>query len=171
MDRSHRPGGLRSSAVAKVDSSPLQPEPHRLHCGWELGTVKRSISPSWNTTFEHSQSRPGGVSFVRQLLTSAILLSQLQLVWLTGFHYHPSVSVPQQSAPIIASGPGQHTPADEGSSCPFCQLVRHSISAPAASRVVSFDSLRSTRISPLVPPAPLTAPQLRLPGRDPPLSL
>jgi Protein of unknown function (DUF2946) len=111
------------------------------------------------------------VTLVRLLLTGAVLLAQLQLVWLAGFHYHPEVSLKQSSAATIARNAAQGSPADDGNSCPFCQLVRHSTSSAPSSITLFFDSTSNNRITPLVLIHPVVASHVRLAGRDPPLSL
>jgi hypothetical protein len=105
---------------------------------------------------------------VRLLLTGAVLLAQLQVVWLAGFHYHPEVSLRQGSPATIARNAAQGSPADDGSSCPFCQLVRHSTSSPLSSISLFFDSTSNNRITPLIQTEPQAASHVRLAGRDPP---
>jgi hypothetical protein len=104
-------------------------------------------------------------------MTWAALLAQLQLVWLAGFHYHPEVSVSRRSPATITSNTALGSPADDGSSCPFCQLVRHNTSSPSSTAVLFYRSTSSARITQLVPTRPLTSSHVRLAGRDPPVSL
>src|SRR5579859_5258031 len=128
----------------------------------------RLLFSNGNITANQGVGKHRRVAFVRQLLTSAILLTQVQLVWLTGAHYHRALSISRYSATTIAGGPAQGAPSDDGRSCPFCQLVRHNTSAVAASCVVHSGSLSSAGITPLILAAPPAASYLRLPGRDPP---
>jgi hypothetical protein len=119
-----------------------------------------------------SRPRPRGpaveVAMVRLLLNGAVLLAQLQLVWLAGFHYHAEVTLRQSSSAAIACNALQGSPVDDGGSCPFCQLVRHSTSSPPSSITPFFDSTSNNRITPLVQTEPLAASHVRLAGRDPP---
>jgi len=106
----------------------------------------------------------------RRFLTASALLTQIQLFWLAGFHYHPDVS-DFHWAYSVADSPSSHgTPGDEARSCVFCQVARHSLSSPSANGLLSFVNISAGRIAPLVMAAPLAAPHVRLAGRDPPSS-
>ena len=109
-------------------------------------------------------------AFVRLLLTGAVLVAQLQLVWLAGFHYHPVVSTNRRS-PATVGDQAHGLPIDDGSSCPFCQLLLHSTSTPQSTVVFFFDSTSNTKVTPRLQTEPQVAPHVRLAGRDPPISL
>lgn len=113
----------------------------------------------------------GKAALVRLLLTGAVVLAQIQLLWLAGFHYHPEVSVHRRSPATTVGDQAHRSPADDGSSCPFCQLLRHSTSTPQSTIVLVFDSASNTKVTPHLQTEPAVAPHVRLAGRDPPLSL
>lgn len=107
----------------------------------------------------------------RQFLTAAALLTQIQLFWLAGFHYHADVS-DFQWASSVADSPSSHgTPVDDVRSCVFCQVARHNLSIPSVNSLLSFASASAGSIAPLIPAATPAAPHVRLAGRDPPSSL
>ncbi|HXJ94739.1 MAG TPA: hypothetical protein VMT20_17985 [Terriglobia bacterium] len=131
----------------------------------KLASLIRSLK------FRSRRRASAGAAFARVLLTGAVLLSQLQLAWLAGFHYHSELSISRRSPATIVSNRAQGSPADDGSSCPFCQVVRHSTSSPPSTVVIFFHSTSNPRITQPILRHPLAASHVRLAGRDPPLSL
>jgi len=113
----------------------------------------------------------GCAVLLRRFLAGVALLGQFQLVWLGGFHYHPEVSgAPPASSSVTRQSSQPTTPDEHSRSCPFCQVVRDNHSTPPATGFLFCQSFVRRRIAPLILATPLSAPQVRLAGRDPPLS-
>ena len=118
--------------------------------------------------FRSRRRASAGIAFARLLLTGAVLLAQFQLAFLAGFHYHSELSLNRRSAATVVSNPAPGSPADDGNSCPFCQLVRHSTSSPPSTVVIFFHSTSNPRITQPILRHALAASHVRLAGRDPP---
>lgn len=107
-----------------------------------------------------------------RLVTSLALLAQFQIFWLAGFHYHPELAGAQQSRRSVAAIPiHPGSQSDDSGSCAFCQIVRHSVSAPPLAAVLSFNTVSTTNLAPAVEARPHPQIQVRLAGRDPPLAV
>jgi len=101
----------------------------------------------------------------------AALLAQFQIAWLAGFHYHPEIAGPGQSPLAVSAIPGNSSPpVGDSGSCPFCQIVRHGVSTPPSTVVLSFQNISTRGRAPLAVTKPIAHAQVRLAGRDPPPS-
>jgi len=99
------------------------------------------------------------------------LLAQFQIFWLAGFHYHQEVAGAQRSRRAVSAIPSHSgSQSDDSGSCAFCQIVRHSVSAPPLVAALSFNTASTSDLSPAVAVRPLRPIQIRLAGRDPPHS-
>ena len=113
----------------------------------------------------------GGLGVLRLIVVSAVVLAQLELLWLAGFHYHGEFSASRESPPGFASpGSQQRNPAGASDSCPLCLIIRHNISGPAAVTLPVFDPFLISGVTLPTTAKPLVAAHVRLSGRDPPLS-
>ena len=124
------------------------------------------------TTRKRGGPRGGSRSARLRYLAAAIaLLGQVQLFCLAGFHYHPDLPGPSRSATPTASAQ-RHSgaPVEDARSCPFCQVIRHNPVAASSAFHFSLNTLSTARLAPAALARPSSAPQVRLPGRDPPLS-
>lgn len=154
-----------------TSEGPRASNPGNHQVGNRLGSVSEimlKICSPIRASRQPAGTRPGSRF---RLVALAVLLAQLQLFWLAGFHYHPEVPGPQRSGSNLVSAPsGQGTPADNSQSCPFCRIARHSPSAPPTTVFLSFHNISTGGIVPLVSARPIAAPQVRFTGRDPPFS-
>lgn len=106
-----------------------------------------------------------------RFVTVLALLAQFQIFWLAGFHYHPELAGAQQSGRAVSATPAHPgSQSDDSRSCAFCQIVRHSVSTPPLAPALSFNTASTIDLSPAVAVRPLRPIQIRLAGRDPPLS-
>lgn len=132
-----------------------------------------SVSPTRRYAFAAARAiRRGGLGVLRLLVVSAVVLAQLELLWIAGFHYHGEFPA-GRGAPSGFAGPGSHqrNPGAASDSCPLCLIIRHNISAPAAATPPALDPILIGGVLPPLAVSPLIAAHIRLAGRDPPSSL
>jgi hypothetical protein len=137
---------------------------------WLAGAVRELLFRIRKLLFGRGNGHRSRPACLRRFLTAAALLTQVQLFWLAAIHYHPDVS-DFQWASSVADSPSSHgIPVDSERSCPFCQVARHNPSSPPVDGQPSLASVSAGRTTPLVLTPLPAAPQVRLAGRDPPLS-
>ena len=130
-----------------------------------VSTTCRRLFPAARAIFR------GGLGVMRLVVVTAVVLAQLELLWIAGFHYHGEFSA-SRGSPSAFSGSRsqQRNPGAASDSCPLCLIIRHNISGPAAMTLPLFDPFLISGIALPATAKPLVAAHVRLSGRDPPLS-
>lgn len=130
-----------------------------------FSTTCRRLFPAARAIFR------GGRDVLRLMVVSAVVLAQLELLWLAGFHYHGEFSASRESpSGFVSPGSQQRNPGAASDSCPLCLIIRHNISRPAAVTLPVFDPFLISGVTLPATAKLLVTAHVRLSGRDPPLS-